>query len=99
MITAFVLSLVLSLGEGAGTMNITNTEDFIQFASNVNGKGSTYSGTTVFLDADISLSGESVEPIGKGSNSCFSGTLDGQGLVICGLRIRSSSQFVGLFGY
>ena len=99
MITAFVLSLVLSLGEGAGTVNITSKNDFIQFVNDVNNEGSTYSGTTVFLDADISLSGESVEPIGKGSNSCFRGTFDGQGHVISGLRISSSSQYVGLFGY
>ena len=99
MITAFVLSLVLSLGEGAGAVDITSTEDFIHFVNDVNNKGSTYSGTTVFLDSDISLSGELVEPIGKDSSKQFRGTFDGQGHVIRGLKICSSLQYVGLFGY
>ena len=61
-----------------------------------------YSGTTVFLDADIDFSGglsEQFQPIGKDQGNSFQGTFDGQGHVISELDIKSSSRFVGLFGY
>ena len=88
-----VLSLVVCQGVlGEGELHIKNASDLISFSRNVN-PGT----TTVFLDADIDLSGnlsEQFEPI------YFQGTFDGQGHTISNLAINSSSsQFAGLFGY
>ena len=52
---------------GEGESRVKNTNDFIQFSRNVS-SGTDYSGTTVFLDADIDFSGgpsEKFEPIGN----------------------------------
>ena len=65
---------VLSEGE----LSIKNANGLITFSKNVN-SGSTYSGTTVFLDADIDFSGglsEQFEPIGKSWSYYFRGTFD-----------------------
>ena len=86
---------------GEGELHIKNASDLITFSKNVN-SGTNYSGTTVFLDADIDISGdlsEQFEPIGKSNNYYFQGTFDGQGHTISSLAISSSSGFVGLFGY
>ena len=53
-----------------------------------------YSGTTVFLDADLNFSGRTLAPVGS-----FQGAFDGQGHIISNLAMNSSSEFVGLFGY
>ena len=71
--------------------------DFIQFSNSVD-KRTSYLGTTVFLDSDIDLTAKAFEPIGGYSNY-FSGTFDGQGHVISNLKMITSSQFVGLFGF
>ena len=94
--------LCLLLGQGALSYDhhISNANDLIQFSKNVN-SGTSYSGTTVFLDADIDFSGGfsgKFEPIGT-DDSNFQGTFDGQGYTISNLAINSSSQYVGLFGY
>lgn len=100
MITSFVLSLVLSSGCGSPVpVHINNLNGFTQFVSDVNTGKSNYSGTTVFLDSDITLSGETTEPIGNDLEHFFCGTFDGQGHVISNLIISTSAQFVGLFGY
>ena len=68
---------------------------------NVN-NGTGFSGTTVFLDADLDFSGglsEQFEPIGKDYNRYFQGTFDGQGRIISNLAMNFSSEYVGLFGY
>ena len=78
-------------------VRIKNADEFIEFKDNVS-KGKTYSGTTVFLDSDLSFSGKSFEPIGNESKY-FWGVFDGQGHVISNLAMNSTSQYVGLFGY
>ena len=89
---------------GEDVLRINNASDMIQFSKNVS-SGATYSGTTVFLDADIDFSGGlsgEFEPIGyhksSTSNKYFQGTFDGQGHTISNLAINSSSENVGLFG-
>ena len=55
----------------------------------------------MFLDADIDFSGglsEQFEPIGTSNSNSFQGTFDGQGHTISNLAMKSSSQYVGLFG-
>ena len=84
---------------GEGVLRIKNASDLISFSKNVN-SGKSYSGTTVFLDADIDFSGglsEQFEPIG--TSNYFQDTFDGQGHIISNLAIKSSLQNVGLFGY
>ena len=78
-------------------VRITDINEFIKFKNNVN-SGTNYSGTTVFLESDLSLAGMTFEPIGNGTNY-FSCVFDGQGHVISNLSMTFSSQFVGLFGY
>ena len=78
-------------------LKIKSVDEFIQFKDNVN-SGNNYSGTTVFLDSDLSFAGRTFEPIGNRTHY-FVGTFDGQGHVISNLEMNSSSDYVGLFGY
>ena len=103
----FLLSLCcLLLLLGQGVLNyehhISNASDHVAFSRNVS-IGTSYSGTTVFLDADIDFSGfsEQFESIGKSDNYYyFQGTFDGQGHTISNLAMNSSSSdYAGLFGY
>ena len=98
------LFLFLLLGGvvlGANELRIHNASDFITFSNNVN-KGTSYSGTTIYLDSDIvfdsSLS-QQFKPIGYSSTKYFNGTFNGKGHIISGLALKLSLQCVGLFGY
>ena len=78
---------------------ISSAEDLIGFSENVD-LGESYSGTTVFLDADINFSedlSKRFEPIGKSYD--FKGTFDGQGHTINGLKMNSLFARTGLFGF
>ena len=92
-------SLVLCTTALGADFRISSASGFIGFSKAVN-SGTSYKGTTVFLDNDIDFSGdglsEQFEPIGKNSKY-FQGTFDGQGYTISGLIINSSSKYVGLF--
>ena len=79
---------------------ISNQADLIDFSSSVN-KGLTYDGLTVVLDADITISGQDqINPIGNSSTNIFSGTFDGQGHVVNGFSVNSSTlNYMGLFGH
>ena len=84
-----------------GVYHISSASDLIYFSKNVSA-GTSFEGTTVFLDADVDFSGglsEQLEPIGKNNSFSFQGTFDGQGHTINNLTMRSSSQNIGLFGY
>ena len=90
VVVVVVLVAVVGGGTAEGSdLRITSAEEFVDFAKS----GSSYSGTTVYLDSDITLTG-SIEPI-----SYFRGTFDGQGHTISGLVVNSSSVYAGLFGY
>ena len=85
---------------GVDYLRVKNTQEFIQFSKNVS-SGTSYSGTTVLLDADIDFSGplsEQFEPIGK-DNNYFQGTFNGQDHTISNLSMNSSLKYTGLFGY
>ena len=90
-------SVVLPQCSMGSELRIATTNDFSTFLNEVN-LGANYSGTTVFLESDVSLSGIT-EPIGKSSGKSFLGTFDGQGHTISNLKIVSSSGYAGLFGY
>ena len=96
------LVILCLLGQGALSYehHIHSTSDLIAFSNEVN-SGTSYNGTTVFLDADIDFFNlsERFEPIGNSESNYFQGTFDGQGHMISNLAMNSSSQHVGLFGY
>ena len=87
---------------GKNELHITNAMEFIYFSNDVN-SGNSYSGATVILDNEIDFSGDGLssqfEPIGNNNSNPFQGTFDGHGYTISGLAVRSSFQYVGLFGY
>ncbi|MBN2281939.1 MAG: choice-of-anchor D domain-containing protein [Candidatus Marinimicrobia bacterium] len=89
-----------------GIVSTTNTwdaggtigtpEDLAQFCYNVN-NGSTYSGQTITLTANIDLNGNQWIPIGKGANT-FDGTFDGDGYTISNMTVNEASDGAGFFG-
>lgn len=96
-----LLSLLLLCSKGViggGENRIRTPSDFVAFANNVN-SGTSYSGTTVYVESDLSLSGHTVNPVGLSSGYYFLGTFDGQGHVISDLEMNSSSACTGLFGF
>ena len=99
--TFLLLLAAAALINGAigGELRIKSVDEFIKFKDNVN-NGTNYEETTVFLDSDLSLYGETLEPIGNSNFSYFLGVFNGQGHVISNLSMNSSSsQYAGLFGY
>ena len=97
-VLSFFQALNLNCALGA-EFRIATPQELIEFSNNVN-KGTSYSGTTVFLDSGIDLTGKTFEPIGYSYSYQFRGVFDGQGHVISNLKMdSSSSQYVGLFGY
>ena len=80
---------------------IHSVSDLLAFSNSINNGGTTYSGTTVYLDSDMDFTEElsrEFKPIGDKVNY-FLGTFDGQGHVIRNLALRGSVENVGLFGY
>ena len=77
---------------------IATPAEFTAFACSVNTDGASYSGTTVYLDSDLTLSG-STDPIGISTTNYFQGVFDGQGHTISNLNITSTSEYACLFGY
>ena len=93
-----LLSAVASC-EGENEVRLRNLTEFKAFTDNVNIAGASYSGTTVFLEADIDFSGKTLDPIGQGSTQYFKGIFDGQGHIIEGLKTSTTLQYSGIFGY
>lgn len=78
---------------------ITTADELINFSNEVNG-GYNYAGKTVCLSSDLDLSNKPpFTPIGVNNSHYFSGTFNGQGHVISGLRTNDTHQYTGLFGY
>jgi len=81
------------------TWLIESAEEFKAFRDEVN-NGTTFDGWTVSLGADIDLAGEeNFGTIGFDESSSFRGTFDGNGKTISNLKITSTENNVGLFGY
>ena len=76
---------------------ISSPEDFLAFQKAVNYYGLT--GLNGRIDADLDLTSVSskMEPIGTTGNP-YVGRFDGQGHTLSGLTMKSSSNYVGLFG-
>jgi hypothetical protein len=96
------------------TFTITTAEQLAGLAELVNRENNprSFSGTTIFLGADIDLGGRNWTPIGHrilsnyfSSHRPFRGTFDGDGYSISNLSINSVSidgvvdVYLGLFGY
>lgn len=94
MLSFLLLSLLSSEGvtRSEDVFRIQNASELIEFATNVN-DGTSYSGSTIFLEADIEFTEElsqQFEPIGKKIGIYFYGTFDGQGHTISDLAINST---------
>lgn len=111
-VTTENLSSVMDIKDYTGAyvakLKITDAEGFVRLSEIVNGEVEGISGSrallvgqTVFLAADLDLSGVTdFKPIGNQSGNLFKGTFDGQGYTVDGLRIEASgSAPAALFGY
>ena len=94
-----LLGLLLAvLPLSAQDVLIETESELREFASGVNG-GTDYSGQSICLACDITLSDGAWTPIGTSANP-FNGHFEGWGHVIGGLSINAgSSDYQGLFGY
>ena len=79
--------------EGGDTVFVRTAEDLVQLAENCT-LDSWSQGKTVYLEADIDLTGVDFAPI-----PTFGGTFEGQGHTISGLSITGSGNVRGLFRY
>ena len=89
--------------EGTGTAEdpyqIPNGEKLAALAPQVNEKGFSYTGKWFILTSDINLNNANWTPIGIDAFHPFSGNLDGGNHAISGLKVNTSTQWAGLFGY
>lgn len=79
------------------TFTISDEADLRAFASVVNAGTDDFTGVTIELDGDITLSGGSWTPVGDAAHN-FNGTFDGRGYTISGIRVNSGT-YAALFGY
>ena len=84
-------------GSDSKGYTITEPENFVWLADQVNEKEKVFSEITFTLDNDIDMSSVSLTPIGTGTYK-FLGTFDGNGNTISNLTINGTSN-IGLFGY
>ena len=92
-----------TLGSGANPILINNCAEFAYLAEQVKA-GVPYSGQCFRLTDDLNLAGHLWSPIGYKSASGtsdrpFSGTFDGAGHEIMGLKVDANQDCLGLFGY
>ena len=91
-----ILSLVAPAAlaaESTGSIYLRTTEDLAELSRNCT-LDSWSQGKTVYLEADIDLTGVDFSPI-----PTFGGTFEGQGHTISGLSITGSGNVRGLFRY
>ena len=93
-----------AIWEGIGTAEdpyqIPNGEKLAALAPQVNDKHFSYEEKWFRLTDDIDLSGfENWTPIGIDAFHPFNGNLDGGNHAISGLKVNTSTQWAGLFGY
>ena len=70
----------------------------LKWLSTTTNAGTTFSGKTVKLTANLDLNNEEWTPIGK-SGAAFQGTFDGQNYTVSNLTITGNKSDVGLFGF
>lgn len=86
-------------GDGSATepYQISNKNQLIVLATQVNDKGFDYKGEHFALLGDIDLAGITWTPIGD-TRSAFSGQLNGNEHTISNLKVSTSESYAGLFG-
>ena len=86
-------------GDGSATepYQISNKNQLIVLATQVNDKGFDYKGEHFVLLGDIDLAGIPWTPIGD-TRSVFSGQLNGNEHTISNLKVSTSESYAGLFG-
>lgn len=86
-------------GDGSATepYQISNKNQLIVLATQVNDKGFDYKGEHFALLGDIDLAGIPWTPIGD-TRSVFSGQLNGNEHTISNLKVSTSESYAGLFG-
>ena len=82
-----------SASEKSDAIHIASADDFLEFASSCVMDSSSLNKTYI-LDCDINLTGLDFEPV-----PVFSGTFDGNGHSISGLKIKENGSTQGLFRY
>lgn len=86
-------------GTEADAYQISNAADLTALQTQVNEKGFSYTGKWFILTSDINLNNANWTPIGVDAFHPFSGNLDGGNHAISGLKVNTSTQWAGLFGY
>lgn len=94
-ILAILAILVVAIGARAD-VHISTASELRDFSTAVT-NGTYDSGATVYLDADIDLSGGIFTPIGT-TDHPFNGTFDGQGHRITNMTISSNQGHIGFLG-
>lgn len=83
--------------DGQGNYTVTSAEGLKNIAKLVNEQWNL--GINITLTANINLSGIDWTPIGIDYKHRYTGTFDGGGHTITGLKITGNDQYAGLFGY
>lgn len=98
IVIGVILSAVQTMPVWAeqATVRIGTAAELRAFAERVN--GGDY-GADAVLTADIDLDSQVWTPIGKDANECYTGTFDGNGYSIQGLKIESTNSYQALFKY
>ena len=86
-------------GTEADAYQISNAAALTALQTQVNEKGFSYTGKWFILTSDINLNNANWTPIGIDAFHPFSGNLDGGNHAISGLKVNTSTQWAGLFGY
>lgn len=86
-------------GTEADAYQISNAADLTALQTQVNEKGFSYTGKWFILTSDINLNNANWTPIGIDAFHPFNGNLDGGNHAISGLKVNTSTQWAGLFGY
>ena len=86
-------------GTEADAYQISNAADLTALQTQVNEKGFSYTGKWFILTSDINLNNANWTPIGIDAFRPFNGNLDGGNHAISGLKVNTSTQWAGLFGY
>ena len=85
-------------GTEADPYLIATAQDLVDFRNEVN-KGTAKLYATLKDNINLSVLDENWEPIGTSSSKPYSGTFDGGGFTISGLKIDNNKRYQGLFGY
>ena len=83
----------------SGDFAIGTSDDLVELARLVNKEKQDFAGKKIVLLNSIDLTGIELEPIGSSSSTPFKGSFDGNGYTISGIKITTSRDQNGLFGY